>query len=85
MAYPKLVRPADVVNSHFAPGLYRIKGGRQFYDQVYMRDGGQAVYLARIEPNLKIVKRWIGWNTILEQMFDPEKEKSINPHSESED
>ncbi len=74
--YPKTVMPHQVVNENFAPGLFRIKGGRAVYDEVYMRDGGSAVYLVRITaaafPGLKITKRWIPWDLELEQMFEVE-------------
>lgn len=72
--YPKLVRPCDVVNGFFAPGLFMLEGGRAKYDQVYMHDGGGAVYLVRIEScdnGLKVVKRWIDWDAKFLQMFDP--------------
>jgi hypothetical protein len=71
--YPKKVRPNEVANDDFAPGLFRIKGGRAFYDQVHLNDGGRAFYLVRItvESNgLKVVKRWIKSDTALEQMFE---------------
>jgi hypothetical protein len=75
--YPKIVKAKDVVNNGlFAPGLYRIKGGRAFYDEVWMADGGIAVYPIRIEVidnddggSFKIIKRHIDWDTELEQMF----------------
>lgn len=78
--YPKTVLPAEVVNENFAPGLFRIKGGRALYDEVYMADGGRAVYLGRVISTadiqgdnpfsgLKVTKRWIPWDTQLEQMF----------------
>lgn len=72
--YPRPVKPHDVVNHGGRPGMFRIKGGRAVYDEVYMRDGGDAIYLVRIEahpdgpPHLKITKRQIDWNTKLEQL-----------------
>lgn len=70
--YPKVVMPHDVVNGIFAPGLFRIKGGRALYDQVWMADGGDAVHLVRLNPDLSFVRRWISWDTELEQMFEVE-------------
>ncbi len=73
--YPKTVKPSEVVNDNYAPGLFRIKGGRAVYDEVWMPDGGRAVYLASVESTdegLKVTRRWIPWETALEQMFDPE-------------
>ncbi len=78
--YPKTVLPAEVVNGNFAPGLFRVKGGRALYDEVYMADGGRAVYLARVISTvdiqggnlfsgLKAIRRWIPWDTQLEQIF----------------
>lgn len=68
--YPKTVKPQDVVGGVFSPGLYRIKGGRALYDEVWMADGGSAVYLVRLNPDLSAVRRWIDWDIELEQMFD---------------
>lgn len=71
--YPKTVKPSDVVNDSFSPGLFRIKGGRALYDEVYMADGGRAVYLGRVTPTnegLCVTKRWISWDTELEQMYE---------------
>ncbi len=48
MEYPKTVKPSDVVNGDYAPGLFRIKGKRALYDEVWMADGGKAVYLHRV-------------------------------------
>lgn len=69
MIYPKTVKPEQVVNEDFAPGLFRIKGGRAVYDEVWMTDGGIAVYLARVistDEGLLVTKRWIPWETELE-------------------
>jgi hypothetical protein len=71
--YPETVMPADVVNSCFGTGLFRIKGGRALYDQVTMQDGGKAVYLARLTSTaegLQVYERWIPWDTVLEQMYE---------------
>lgn len=68
--YPKDVRVCDVVNSIFGPKLFRIKGGRITYDQVYMRDGGQGVYLVKVYPDLRTYRRYIYWDTPLEQMYE---------------
>lgn len=78
MDYPKIVKPSDVVNGDFAPGLFRIRGGRALYDEVWMADGGEAVYLARVrggdtvEDGIFVTRRWIPWDTELEQMFEVE-------------
>lgn len=66
--YPKLVKPADVVNSIFGSGLFMLPGGRALYDEVFMVDGGTAVYLVRINPDLTITRRWIDWDTPILQM-----------------
>ena len=74
--YPKRVNASDVVNGNFAPGLFMLEGGRAVYDEVWMSDGGNAVYLARVESSsdgLKIVRRWIDWDAPIIQMFDPER------------
>ncbi len=71
---PKEVKPADVVNSIFGTNLFKIKGGRAYYDSVYMVDGGTAVYLTRIDflPDglFKSVRRQISWETTLIQMYE---------------
>ena len=74
--YPKKVRACNVVNGNFAPGLFMLEGGRAKYDEVCMRDGGRALYLARVEEDrgdtddgLAVKKRWIPWNTKVIQMF----------------
>lgn len=72
--YPKRVKACDVANGEFAPGLFMLEGGRALYDEVYMADGGQAVYLARVESTdegLRVVPRWIDWDAPIIQMFDP--------------
>lgn len=77
MAYPKVVKPGDVVNGDFAPGMFRIKGGQTVYDQVWMADGGRAVYLVKVisvEDGLLVTRRWIPWDTKLEQMFEGESD-----------
>lgn len=71
--YPKTVKPGEVVNENFAPGLFRIRGGRALYDEVYMADGGRAYYLGRVtttSKGLSVTKRWINPDTELEQMFE---------------
>jgi len=70
--YPKTVKPNEVVNTVFGDGLFRIKGGRAVYDEVWMADGGYAVYLARVistDNGLRVTKRQISWDTELEQMY----------------
>lgn len=79
--YPKLVKPSDVVNDIFGDNLFRIKGGRAFYDEVWMADGVYGVYLARVTPTdegLRVTKRQISWDTELEQMY-PITYKSMQP------
>lgn len=66
--YPKQVRVCDVVgNGYFSPGLYMLKGGRSFYDECVML-GSTAAYLVRVESDLRVIKRWIGWDAPLLQM-----------------
>ena len=75
--YPKRVNANDVVNTDFAPGLFKLEGGRTVYDEVWMADGGSAVYLGRIDvtpDGLKVVRRWIPWNAPILQMYDPLQE-----------
>lgn len=60
-----------MINGHFGPGLFKIKGGIALYDQVYMVDGGSAAYLVRIDAELHVTKRYIGWDTPLVQMYKP--------------
>lgn len=67
--YPKRVKAKEVVNGSFAPGLFMLIGGRAKYDQVWMCDGGNAIYLVRVNGDLSTVRRWIGWDTELMQMF----------------
>lgn len=73
--YPKRVKAVEVVNTDFGPNLYYLPGGRAGYDTVYMKDGGDALYLARLEADngLHVVKRWIPWDTELIKMYDPEQ------------
>lgn len=74
--FPKKVKALDVANSGvFAPGQFMLEGGRAGYDEVYMADGGCAVYLARVDSTddgLRVVRRWIPLETTILQMFDPE-------------
>lgn len=78
--YPRTVKPNEVVNQMFGEGLFRLKGGRALYDEVYMFDGGQAVYLCRLEQvkvngqwRFKVAKRRIPWDAEIEMMYDPTK------------
>lgn len=71
--YPKTVRARDVCNSIFGPGLFKLDGGRAVYDEVFLCDGGNALYLARVDmtdEGMKIVRRWIPWDTNVLQMYE---------------
>lgn len=69
--FPKLVKAVDVAGSIFGPGLFMLPGGRAKYDQVWVNDGGEALYLARLNNNdLSVVMRWIPWETKVLQMYD---------------
>lgn len=78
--YPHVVNPWEEANGQFAPGLFRIKGGRALYEEIYLADGGRALYLARVEPTddgrLKVVRRWFDPDrTLIEKMFDPDSQE----------
>lgn len=71
--FPLTVKPADIVNKMFGPDLVRIKGGTALYDEVWMKDGGNAMYLVRLLPDdLTVSRRWIPWETELEIMYNPD-------------
>jgi hypothetical protein len=74
--YPMLVKAVDVVNGDFDTGLFKLKNGKVAYDQVYMHDGGNALYLVRINSDLSTVMRWIPWDTELLKMFPSESDLS---------
>lgn len=71
--YPKEVRACDVAGTDFGPQLYKLKGGTALYDEVYVTDGGNAFYLARIryDHDPVISLRWIPFDSILIKMYDP--------------
>lgn len=69
--FPRRVAAVDVVNGIFGPDLFSLPDGRARYDSVYMRDGGRALYLARLNPDLTAVRRWIDWETELIQHHNP--------------
>ena len=69
----KVVRAVDVVNSVFGPGIFKIPGGRATYDEVWMMDGGNAMYLCRLSNDLSITKRWIPWHQYLIMTDDGEE------------
>jgi hypothetical protein len=80
MDYPKKVKAVDFVGACFAPGLFKIDGGRALYDEIWMADGGNALYLCRVESvdgGLKVIRRWIDWDTDLIMMFDPEAQPPV--------
>lgn len=67
----KEIQAVEVANSIFGPGLFSLKNGRALYDEVWMADGGNALYLVRLNNDLSIQRRWIPWNTVLLQHYDP--------------
>lgn len=73
MNYPLEIQAYDVAgDGNFAPGKYKIVGGRAFYDEVVILDGGYSLYLSRVEngdDGLRVIRRWIPWNTRLLLMF----------------
>lgn len=73
-SYPREVKAVEVVNSIFGPSLFMLPGGRAVYDEVWMADGGSALYLCRLEAKrdggLRVGRRWIPWNTTLLQMYE---------------
>lgn len=79
--YPQIVAAVDVVNSVMGPGLFSLPGGRAMYDEVWMADGGRALYLARIEPigtagdgwQFRVVRRWIPWETMVVQHYEAQR------------
>ena len=73
--FPKVVKARDVAGGAFAPGQFMLQGGRAKYDQVWICDGGEALYLVRVNNDLSVVRRWIEWDTEILQMFNPEDDK----------
>lgn len=83
--FPKVVPAHEVVNCYFGKDLFQVKGGRAKYDEVWMADGGEALYLVRLIPPagdnstpdtspkalFRIYKRWIPWTTILLMLYQP--------------
>lgn len=72
--FPRRIAAVDVVNGIFGPDLFSLPGGRARYDSVTMHDGGRALYLTRLNPDLTAVWRWIDWETQLIQHYDPLEE-----------
>ena len=70
--YLKIVKAYEVAGTMFGDGMFRIKGKRAFYDEVWIADGGIAFYLCRLwaeEDGLHSTKRWIDPETELEQLY----------------
>ena len=66
----KIIRARDVAGHGYTTGAFRITGGRAVYDEVYVADGGRAIYLVRVNRDLSITKRWIPWDQMLIQLED---------------
>lgn len=69
--YPRTVKAVDVAGSIFGPRLFKLPGGRALYEQVWIADGGRALYLARLEADLRVTRRWIPWDSLIIQMYKP--------------
>lgn len=70
--YPKKIKAVNVAGSYFAPDLFGLVKGRAKYDQVWVNDGGTALYLVRVNNDLTVTKRWIPWDSEIIQFYEVE-------------
>lgn len=69
---PKIGKACEFAGTEFGDGMFRTKGGRALYDEVWVADGGNAIYLCKVfadENGINVIKRWVPWDSEIEQLW----------------